>query len=45
MNSVCAYRKFATLVITLADVQAFMYRLSRKRRVHKWRDIRVNLYI
>jgi len=39
------YRKFATLVVTLEDAQAFMYRLSRKRRVHKWRDIRVNLYI
>ena len=39
------YRKFATLVVTPEDAQAFMYRLSRKRRGHKWRDVRVNLYI
>ena len=39
------YRKFASLTVTCEDAKAYMYSLSSKRRVHKWTDIRVNLYI
>ena len=39
------YRKFAGLTVTCEDAKAYMYSLSSKRRVHKWTDIQVNLYI
>ena len=39
------YRKFASLTVTCKDAKAYMYSLSSKRRVHKWTDIQVNLYI
>ena len=39
------YQKFGTFVVTCEDAKAYMYRFSTKRRVHKWTDIRVNLYI
>ena len=39
------YRKFASLTVTCEDAKAYMYSLSSKRRVHKWTDIQVNLYI
>lgn len=38
-------RKFGTFTVTCEDVKADMYALSTRRRVHKWTDIRVNLYI
>ena len=31
--------------VTCEDAKAYMYSLSSKRRVHKWTDIQVNLYI
>ena len=40
-----SYQKFGTFVVTCEDAKAYMYRFSTKRRVHKWTDIRVNLYI
>jgi len=39
------YQKFGTFVVTCEDAKAYMYRLSSKRRVHKWTDLQVNLYI
>ena len=39
------YRKFASLTVTCEDAKEYMYSLSSKRRVHKWTDIQVNLYI
>lgn len=36
---------FATFLVTSEDAKAYMYSLSSKRRVHKWNDIWVNLYI
>ena len=39
------YRKFASLTVTCEDAKAYIYSLSSKRRVHKWTDIQVNLYI
>ena len=34
-----------SLTVTCEDAKAYMYSLSSKRRVHKWTDIQVNLYI
>ena len=39
------YRKFASLTVKREDAKAYMYSLSSKRRVLKWTDIQVNLYI
>ena len=40
-----SYQKFGTFVVTCEDAKAYMYHFSSKRRVHKWTDIQVNLYI
>ena len=32
-------------MITQADAKAYMYAISPLRRVHRFRDIQVNLYI
>ena len=39
------YLLFATFLVTSEDAKAYLYSMSNKRRVHKWEDIRVNLYI
>ena len=39
------YLLFATFLVTSEDAKAYLYSMSNKRRVHKWKDIRVNLYI
>ena len=39
------YLLFATFLVTSEDAKAYLYSMSSKRRVHKWKDIRVNLYI
>ena len=39
------YLLFATFLVTHEDAKAYMYSLSSKRKVHKWKDIGVNLYI
>ena len=39
------YLLFASFLVTCEDAKAYMYSMSSKRRVHKWKDIRVNLYI
>ena len=39
------YLLVATFLVTSEDAKAYMYSMSSKRRVHKWKDIRVNLYI
>jgi len=40
-----SYRKLASLTVTCGDAKAYMFLFSTKRRVHKWTDIQVNLYI
>ena len=45
MRELSIYQKFGTFVVTCEDAKAYMYRMSSKRRVHKWTDIQVNLYI
>ena len=39
------YLLFATFLVTGEDAKAYLYSMSSKRRVHKWKDIQVNLYI
>ena len=39
------YLLFASFLVTCEDAKAYLYSMSNKRRVHKWKDIRVNLYI
>ena len=39
------YLLFATFLVTSEDAKAYLYSFSTKRRVYKWNDIRVNLYI
>ena len=39
------YRKFGTFTVTCEDAKEYAYSFIKKRRVHKWTDIRVNLYI
>lgn len=36
---------FASLTVKREDAKAYVHSLSGKRRVHKWTDIQVNLYI
>ncbi len=39
------FQMFGTFLITQADAKAYMYAISPLRRVHRFRDIQVNLYI
>ena len=39
------YLLFATFLVTHEDAKAYLYSMSNKRRVHKWKDSWVNLYI
>lgn len=39
------FQMFGTFTITQADAKAYMYAMSPLRRVHRFRDIQVNLYI
>ena len=39
------FQMFGTFMITQADAKAYMYAISPLRRVHRFRDIQVNLYI
>ena len=37
--------KFAEFTLTKADAQTYLYADSAKHRVHKWKDVKVALYI
>lgn len=39
------FQMFGTFTITQEDAKAYMYAISPLRRVHRFRDIRVNLYL
>ena len=39
------FLKFAEFTLTIEDAQEYVYSISTKQRVHKWKDIRVRLYI
>ena len=37
--------RFAEFTLTKADAQKYLYADSTKHRVHRWKDIKVTLYI
>ncbi len=43
--AVTDFQMFGTFTITQEDAKAYLYALSPLRRVHRFRDIQVNLYI
>ena len=45
MRDLSVYRKFGTFTVTTEDAKAYLYSFSTRRRVYKFRDIKVNLYI
>ena len=45
MRDLSVYQKFGSFTVTTEDAKAYLYGMSNKRRVHKRKDIRVNLYI
>ena len=40
-----AYFNFAEFMLTEKDAKEYKYSKSTKQRVHKWKDIKVKLYI
>ena len=40
-----AYFNFAEFTLTEKDAKEYKYSKSTKQRVHKWKDIKVKLYI
>ena len=45
MRELSVYRKFGTVTVTTEDAKEYLYSLSARRRVYKFRSITVNLYI
>ena len=45
MRDLSVYRKFASLTVTAEDAKEYLYSFSTRRRVYKFQDIKVNLYI
>lgn len=39
------YTKFAEFTLTKEDAVRYLYADSAKHRVHRWKDIKVSLYI
>ena len=39
------YQKFGTFTVTVEDAKEYLYSFSARRRVYKFHDIKVNLYI
>ena len=39
------YQKFRTFTVTVEDAKEYLYSFSTRRRVYKFQDIKVNLYI
>ena len=40
-----SFQKLASFTVTRQDAQKYLYSDSAARRVHRWKDIQVNLYI
>ena len=40
-----SYQRFGTFTVTIEDAKEYLYSFSTRRRVHKFQDIKVNLYI
>ena len=39
------YHQFGTFTVTTEDAKEYLYSFSTRRRVYKFQDIKVNLYI
>ena len=39
------YQRFGTFTVTVEDAKEYLYSFSTSRRVYKFQDIKVNLYI
>ena len=45
MRELSIYQKFGTFTVTTEDAKEYLYSFSTRRRVYKFQDIKVNLYI
>ena len=45
MRELSVYRKFGSFTVTTEDAKEYLYSFSTRRRVYKFQDIKVNLYI
>ena len=45
MRELSIYQKFGTVTVTTEDAKEYLYSFSTRRRVYKFQDIKVNLYI
>ena len=45
MRDLSVYQKFGTFTVTTEDAKEYLYSFSTRRRVYKFQDIKVNLYI
>ena len=45
MRDLSVYQKFGTFTVTTEDAKEYLYSFSARRRVYKFQDIKVNLYI
>ena len=45
MRELGVYQKFGTFTVTTEDAKEYLYSFSTRRRVYRFQDITVNLYI
>jgi hypothetical protein len=45
LRDLSVYHKFGTFTVTTEDAKEYLYSFSTRRRVYKFQDIKVNLYI
>ena len=45
MRDLSIYQKFGTFNVTTEDAKEYLYSFSTRRRVYKFQDIKVDLYI
>ena len=45
MKKLSVYQKFGPFAVATEDTKEYLYSFSTHRRVHKFQDIKVNLYI
>ena len=45
LRELSVYRKFGTFTVTTEDAKVYLYSFSTRRRVYKFQDIKVNLYL
>lgn len=45
MCSVTPFTKVTEFVLNLDDAKAYLYKDSTKHRIHRWQDLKVNIYV